>query len=225
MELSVQNVYELLLRSKLLSADDARVMFERWQGRAGPNDEGSEFARWMVANGYVTEYQAMLLTRGHTEGFFMDEYKILGRLGKGRMAGVYKGQHHLGQVVAIKVLPPSKARDPNLLARFQREARLALKPKHPNVVRAFQMGEADGLHYLVMEYLGGETLDELLQHRGKLGVSEAVWVVYQALQGLQHLHEQDLVHRDLKPANLMVVPSWSTGETDNVMQAVIKSWT
>ena len=84
------------------------------------------------------------------------------------------------------------------------------------------MGEADGLHYLVMEYLGGETLDELLQHRGKLGVSEAVWVVYQALQGLQHLHEQDLVHRDLKPANLMVVPSWSTGETDNVMQAVIK---
>jgi serine/threonine protein kinase len=190
MELSVENVYGLLQRSKLLAPEDARLMYQRWQVQAGDAaGDASEFARWMVANRYVTEYKA---------------------------------QHRLGQVVAIKVLPPSKARDASLLARFQREARLALKLKHPNVVRAFQMGETSGLHYLVMECLEGETLEEMLQRRGKTAVNEAVWVVYQALLGLQHLHEQGLVHRDLKPANLMVLSSWSPGGIDTVMNTVVK---
>ena len=81
----------------------------------------------MVANKYLTDYQATLLARGHADGFFLNEYKILDRLGKGRMAGVYKAQHQLGQIVAIKVLPPSKAKEPTLLGRFHREARLALR--------------------------------------------------------------------------------------------------
>jgi serine/threonine protein kinase len=208
MELTVQNVYGLLIRSKLLSLDETRAMFARWQEAAG---EGSgnlaRFAAWMVANKYLTEYQATLLARGHAEGFFLDEYKILDRLGKGRMAGVYKAQHRLGQVVAIKVLPPSKAKDANYLARFQRETRLALKLRHPNIVRGFQVGVTDGLHYLVMEHLEGETLEEVLGRRGKLTPSEAVRLIYQALQGLQHIHSQGFVHRDLKPANLMLVPA------------------
>ena len=93
------------------------------------------------------------------------------------MAGVYKAVHRLGQIVAIKVLPPSKVKDPQTFGRFQREARLALRLKHPNVVRTFQIGEADGLHYLVMEYLEGETLDDVLERRGKLPPAEAVRVV------------------------------------------------
>src|SRR5258707_11156031 len=138
MELTVQNVYGLLLRSKLLSVEEARAMFARWQeeARDGATNLG-KFAAWMVANKYLTEYQASLLARGHADGFFLDDYKILDRLGKGRMAGVYKGQYRLGQVVAIKVLPPSKARDGTLLARFHREAKLAMRLKHPNIVRSF----------------------------------------------------------------------------------------
>src|SRR5436305_13350266 len=156
MELTVQNVYGLLLRSKLLSLDEARAMCTRWQEEAKDQAGNlARFASWMVANRYLTEYQAALLARGHADGFFLGDYKVLDRLGKGRMAGVYRAQHRLGQVVAIKVLPPSKAKDPTLLARFQREARLALRLKHPNIVRAFQTGEAAGLHYLVMEYLEG----------------------------------------------------------------------
>ena len=116
----------------------------------------------MVANRYLTEYQASLLARGHADGFFLGDYKIMDRLGKGRMAGVYKGQYRLGQIVAIKVLPPSKAKEPNLLARFQREAKLAIRLKHPNIVRSFQTGVADGLNFLVMEYLEGETLEDVL---------------------------------------------------------------
>jgi serine/threonine protein kinase len=208
MELSVQNVYGLLLRSKLLPVDAARVMFERWQKEAGAASAGPEqFSRWMVANRYVTEYQAGLLSRGHADGFFIGEYKILDRLGQGRMAGVYQAVHECGQRVAIKVLPPSRARDPHILARFQREARLALRLKHPNIVRSFQVGKDGELYFLVMEYLEGETLEEVLQRRKRLPPAEAVRLVYQVLLGLQHIHEQNLVHRDLKPANLMLVPA------------------
>src|SRR5207249_3020725 len=157
MELTVPNVYGLLLRSKLLSLEAAKAMYARWQEEARDGAGNlARFAGWMVANRYLTEYQASLLARGHADGFFLGDYKILDRLGRGRMAGVYRAQHQLGQVVAIKVLPPSKAKEPLLLARFQREARLAVRLKHPNVVRAFQVGAVDGLHYLVMEYLEGE---------------------------------------------------------------------
>ena len=223
MELTVQNVYGLLLRSKLLSVDDARTLFARWQeeSRDGANNI-NRFAAFMVANRFVTEYQASLLVRGHADGFFLGDYKILDRLGKGRMAGVYKGQHRLGQIVAIKVLPPSKAHEPNLLSRFKREARLLLKLKHPNIVRAFQVGDSAGLHYLVMEYLEGETLEEVMnRRRAKFLPGEAVRLIHQALQGLQHIHQSGLVHRDLKPANLMLVAG--PGATpDTTLRSTVK---
>jgi eukaryotic-like serine/threonine-protein kinase len=213
MELTVQNVYGLLLRSKLLGIDAAKAMYARWQAEAKDSAGNlAKFAGWMVQHRYVTDYQATLLARGHADGFFLNEYKILDRLGKGRMAGVYRAQHQLGQVVAIKVLPPSKARDANLLGRFLREARLAVKLKHPNIVRTFQMGQTNELYYLVMEYLEGETLAEVLAHRQKFLPAEAARIVYQALQGLQHIHSLNLVHRDIKPSNLMLVGlhSWDT---------------
>jgi serine/threonine protein kinase len=207
MDLSVQNIYGLLIRSRLLSPPDAHAMFTRWQREAKDATNAGQFSKWMVAQGFVTEYQASLLARGHAEGFFLNQYKILDRLGKGRMAGVYKALHPLGQIVAIKVLPPSKAKDPQIFGRFQREASLSVGLKHRNVVRTFQVGEAGGVHYLVMEYLEGETFDDVLQRRGKLAPAEAVPVIYQALLGLEHLHEKSMVHRDLKPANLMLLPA------------------
>jgi serine/threonine protein kinase len=225
MELSVQNVYGLLLRSKLLPVESARTMYDRWQKESGAKGTSLEqFSRWMVANRFVTEYQAGLLTRGHADGFFIGQYKILDRLGKGRMAGVYEAAHECGQRVAIKVLPPSKARDPHMLARFQREARLAMRLKHPNIVRSFQVGKDGKLYFLVMEYLDGETLDEVLQRRKRLPPAEAVRLIYQALLGLQHIHEQNLVHRDLKPSNLMLVPGpgGQPGGTDTTLNSTVK---
>src|SRR5258708_19663656 len=207
MELSVQNLFGLVIRSRLLTAPEAQAMFKRWQTEAKDSSGDTAcVAKWMVGNGFVTEYQASLLARGRFEGFFLSEYKILDRIGRGRMAGVYRAVHPLGQTVAIKVLPPSKAKDPHLFGRFQREARLASRLKHPNIVGTFQVGESGGIHYLVMEHLEGETLDDALQRRGKLPPEEAVRIVYQALKGLQYIHEQGLVHRDLKPANLMLLP-------------------
>jgi serine/threonine protein kinase len=138
------------------------------------------------------------------------------------MAGVYKAAHPSGQIVAIKVLPPSRAKSGQTLARFQREARLAVKLKHPNVVRSFQVGETKGVYFLVMEYLEGETLDEMLVRRKRLPPAEAVRLIHQALLGLQHIHEQGLVHRDLKPANLMLVPAPKGGPNETTLKSNTK---
>lgn len=223
MDFTVENICGFLIRSKLLTPEEVRALQPRWQNEAKDQVASlSQFMKWLVANKYITEYQAVLLSKGHADNFFLNQYKILDRLGQGRMAGVYKAEHTLGQVVAIKVLPPSKAKNPQLLGRFQREARMALRLKHPNVVRTYQLGEAKDVQYLVMEYLEGETLDEVLQRRKKLPPGEAVRLIHQALTGLQHIHEQGMVHRDLKPANLMLVPASGRGDADTTVKATVK---
>jgi serine/threonine protein kinase len=202
---SVENICGFLIRGRLMTPEDMRAMYQRWQTTAGTrSSELDGFLKWLVATGYVTDYQASLLGQGHGDGYYINQYKILERVGRGRMAGVFKAVHQLGQIVAIKVLPPSRAKSPQLLARFEREAQLALRLKHPNVVRSFQVGEADGLRYLVMEYLEGETLEDVLRRRTKLPPTEAVRLAHQTLLGLQYIHEQGMVHRDIKPANLFL---------------------
>src|SRR5262245_7147488 len=116
MEFTVENVCGFLIRSRLVSAEEGRAIYQRWlnEAKQGPGNV-SHFSRWLVANKHVTEYQASLLVKGHADDFFLDQYQILDRLGRGRMAGVYKAAHRLGQIVAIKVLPPSKAKNPQLL--------------------------------------------------------------------------------------------------------------
>jgi serine/threonine protein kinase len=223
MSFSVENVCGLLIGSKLLAADEVKSIYQRWQAEAGDAaGDLAHFTRWLVSRQYVTEYQAALVAKGYNDGFFIQNYKILERLGKGRSAGVYKAVHQLGQIVAIKVLPPSQAKDSRKLARFQREARLAVRLKHPHVVRSFQIGDYKDLHYLVMEYLEGETLDAVLERRRQLPASEAVRLMHQALGGLQHIHEQGLVHRDLKPANLMLTPAPPRNEPTTTLHSTLK---
>jgi serine/threonine protein kinase len=211
---SVRDYCTLLRKSKLLSTEDIETFYRQWRDETrGTDDQVDRFRKFLIAQRVVTEWQAALIQRGRAEGFFLGGYKILDRIGKGQMGGVYKAVHTLGQLVAVKILPSSKAKDQHLLGRFQREARLLLQLDHPNVVRAFQLGETNGVHYIVMEYLEGETLDETLACRKQLPWAEAVRLVHQALGGLQHLHERRMVHRDLKPANLMLVPAPSNPDT------------
>ncbi len=195
----------VLARSKLLPVPEVAALLDRFR-RDAPGGDVDQFRRFLVQAGALTEYQAAMIQRGHSEGFVVGGYTILDRTGKGKSAGVYRAAHPSGQVVSLKVLPASRARDPETLARFQREGRLLTQLDHPNVVRAFQLGQSGGVHFIVMEYLDGETLDEVLARRKRLPVPEAVRLVHQALRGLQHLHDSRMVHRDLKPANLLVSP-------------------
>jgi serine/threonine protein kinase len=208
MPVTVESICNDMARRGLLPPDAIRTARQRFLREAGASGtDAALFGKWLVVNGHVTDYQAAVLLRRREGPLSLGGYQVRDRIGRGRMAGVYKAVHPKGQVVAVKVLPPAQAADPQVLARFQREARLTLRLRHPNLIRTFAAGEEQGTHYLVMEYLEGETLkDALLRRGGQLPPAEAMRLLYQALQGLQHLHEQGMVHRDIEPANLMLVP-------------------
>lgn len=213
----------LLSRSKLLPAEEVESLHKRWkeETQAG-DDQVDAFGKYLVSKRILTVWQSAMVQRGRADGFFLERYKILDQIGKGQMGGVYKAVHSLGQMVALKILPASRAKDQRVLGRFQREARLLTQLDHPNVVRAFQVGDSGGRHFIVMEFLEGETLDEVLSRRKKLNVGEAVRLVRQALDGLQHLHDRRMVHRDLKPSNLMIIPAGGKGAADTTWDATIK---
>jgi tRNA A-37 threonylcarbamoyl transferase component Bud32 len=219
--MEAEDFCNLLVRGRLMPALQVRNLRKRWHAETG-GTAAEDFSKWLVARDFLTTYQAGLLQRGKAEHIVLNEYKILDRIGQGRMAAVYKAMHANGQVVALKILPPSKARCPETFARFQREARLALQLKHANVIRTFQAGHCDSLHYIVMEYVEGESLEEVLRRRKRLPTAESVRLLHQALLGLQHIHEHGMVHRDLEPANLMIVRGPGAKDRDDTLHATVK---
>jgi WD40 repeat protein len=138
------------------------------------------------------------------EGTTLGPYKILSVLGAGGMGEVYRGRDmRLGRDVAIKVIPPDLARDPERIKRFEQEARAAGALNHPNVCAIYDLGTHEGAPFVVMELLEGETLRERLSE-GAIPVRKAIDYAAQAAHGLAAAHEKGIVHRDLKPENLFV---------------------
>ena len=138
----------------------------------------------------------------------LNEYRLLAKLGKGGMGAVYKALHtRLDRVVALKVLPRDRMRKHQAIVRFQREIKVIAKLDHPNIIHAHDAGEADGMHYLVMELVDGMNLNRLIKQHGPLSVPDACELARQASVGLQYAHEHMMVHRDIKPSNLMVTRS------------------
>jgi serine/threonine-protein kinase len=132
-------------------------------------------------------------------------YKLEQWLGAGGMADVYLATDRtLGRQVAVKLLGKRYASDPAFVERFQREARAAARTSHPHVVNVFDVGVADGTAYLVMEYVQGATLRDLLRRRGPLPEREALDLAARLADGLAAAHRAGVIHRDIKPANLLV---------------------
>ncbi len=132
-------------------------------------------------------------------------YQFLELIGEGGMGAVYKALHpRLDKVVAIKVLSQGRLKRRDSLNRFEREMKAVGKLDHPHLVRALDAGDADGLHYLVMEYVAGTDLSDLVKLKGPLPIAEACELVVQAATGLHAAHSRGMVHRDIKPANLML---------------------
>jgi hypothetical protein len=132
-------------------------------------------------------------------------YRILRVLGEGGMGVVYEAEHrHMGRKVALKVISKNLVDRPEAVERFTREVKAAARLNHPNIVTAYDAEQAGSLHLLVMEYVEGMSLAQVVERKGPLPVAHACHFVRQALLGLQHAFEQGMVHRDLKPHNLMV---------------------
>ena len=134
-----------------------------------------------------------------------DRYEIIKSIGEGGMANVYLGfDTILDRNVAIKVLRGDLSNDEKFVRRFQREALSASSLAHPNIVEMYDVGEDDGTYYIVMEYVEGKTLKQLLKKRGTLTLSEAIDIMSQLTDGMAHAHDSYIIHRDLKPQNIMI---------------------
>ena len=134
-----------------------------------------------------------------------DRYEIIKSIGEGGMANVYLGHDTiLDRNVAIKVLRGDLSNDEKFVRRFQREALSASSLAHPNIVEMYDVGEDDGTYYIVMEYVDGKTLKQLLKRRGTLTLSEAIDIMSQLTDGMAHAHDSYIIHRDLKPQNIMI---------------------
>jgi tetratricopeptide (TPR) repeat protein/predicted Ser/Thr protein kinase len=131
-------------------------------------------------------------------------YELLQLLGQGGMGAVYKAaDREVDRVVAVKVIRPEMAANPEILARFKQELLLSSQVTDRNVIRIYDLGDAQGVKFITMEYVEGENLHTLLKQRGKLEVAEAVDIMEQVVSGLAAAHRQGIIHRDLKPANIM----------------------
>lgn len=134
-----------------------------------------------------------------------DRYEIIRAIGEGGMANVYLAYDTiLDRNVAIKVLRGDLSNDEKFVRRFQREALSASSLAHPNIVEMYDVGEDDGVYYIVMEYVEGKTLKQLLKKRGTLTISETIDIMSQLTDGMAHAHDSYIIHRDLKPQNIMI---------------------
>jgi tRNA A-37 threonylcarbamoyl transferase component Bud32 len=134
-----------------------------------------------------------------------ERYKIEGTLGEGGMARVYRGTDEvLGRTVAVKVLADRYTRDDRFLTRFRREAQAAAALSHPNIVAVYDTGNDGAAHYIVMEYVEGETLADILRREGPLDPVRAASIAEDVAAALQAAHDRGLVHRDVKPGNVMI---------------------
>jgi serine/threonine protein kinase len=194
---------DLVRKSGLVNPDQ----IDKLQGQVNGDDESApkKLAGLFISAGLLTQFQAEQFLLGKWRGFTIGKYKVLERLGFGGTGTVYLCEHLMvHRKVAIKVLPATKADNPAALGRFYREARAAGILEHPNLVKCHDIDQDNGLHFLVMDYIDGSSLQHIIAKFGPMAVDRAANYVRQSALGLQAAHQAGLVHRDIKPANIIV---------------------
>src|SRR5436190_1266884 len=140
-----------------------------------------------------------------TEGTRLGKYQILSHVATGGMGTVFRARdEELGRTVALKVLAPEMAERPIIVERFKREARHAARLSHKNIVTLYECGQAEGKHFLAMEFIDGIDLAEYIRRKGKLDPEEARRILIQACKALDHAYSKGVTHRDIKPSNFLL---------------------
>ncbi|MCL4194916.1 MAG: serine/threonine protein kinase, partial [Thermoguttaceae bacterium] len=193
-----------LADSGLMSREEIQHVIECLAAEEKPRS-GEELARVLYRQGKLTKFQAQAIYQGKTRGLVLGEYVVEDEIGQGGMGQVFRARHRrMKRVVALKTLPPAVTNSAESVARFQQEVEAAAKLIHPNIVTAFDAGEARGVHFLVMEFVDGKDLASVVTQRGPLAIAEAIDYTLQAARGLQFAHAEGVVHRDIKPSNLLL---------------------
>ena len=158
-----------------------------------------------------------------------NRYEIVEKIGSGGMADVYRAKCHLlDRFVAVKILKDEFTDDEDFIRKFRRESQAAASLSHPNILNIYDVGseEQDGkkVHYIVMEYIKGKTLKDIIVNKGKLSEEETIYYATQIAEALSHAHENHIIHRDIKPQNIMVTEEKRVKVTDfGIARAVTSS--
>jgi serine/threonine protein kinase len=174
----------------------------------GPHVEGDDprpLAKELIQRGWLTRFQINQIGLGKGTELVVGPYRLVDKLGEGAMGQVFKAHHvPMNRTVALKVIRKERLANPDAVRRFYREVQAAAQLVHPNIVLAYDAGQAGTIHYFAMEYVEGSDLARLVKEHGPLPIAQACDYIRQAALGLQHAHERGLVHRDIKPHNLLV---------------------
>jgi len=167
--------------------------------------DSESFAKLLVGRRKLTRFQAKMLVRGRWKGLILGNYILLEKLGQGGMGAVFKARHRrMSRDVCLKVLHASHRKSRGILERFRREAKTVAALQHPNIVVAHDADEAEGVPFLVMEYIQGNDLAQRVSRSGPLPATDALRVVLQTARALDYAHRRGVIHRDIKPHNLLV---------------------
>jgi len=204
-------------------ATRTEIDFCREQQKQASDPNQRSLADLLVENAFITANQAKRIRSALDErrGSQIPGYQLLGMVGKGAMAKVYKGkQLSLDRIVAIKVLPKRMSENGEFVDRFYKEGRAAARLSHNNIVQAIDVGSTpDNFHYFVMEFVEGKTLYDLMQpppvgEGRNFTEHEAIDITIQIGEALAHAHRRGLIHRDVKPKNILLTPQGVAKLTD-----------
>jgi serine/threonine protein kinase len=204
---AVDDFLKTILRSGLLDREHLQAALRTVpQGQRG---DPQALAEHLVRNGKLSRFQARKLLEGTALGLKLGPFQVLAPVGKGGMGTVYLARDSRSdQLLALKVLPPKRAREEErILARFRREMEMCYRVAHPNLAWTYEVGVCQGVYFIAMEFIPGNNLFNLVSKEGPLPVPRAARLFAEVASALEHAHMQGLIHRDLKPSNIVITPN------------------
>lgn len=203
MPITMEQFGKGVVAAGLATVEELRGVYAALPADKRPRDP-EQFAKVLREKGTISDYQSQVLLQGKGGSLTFSNYLLVSQLGVGASGHVFRAKHKLsGREVAIKVLATTVAQNEKSVKRFHREVQATAKLAHPNIVRAVDAGEFNGQHYMVMEFVAGEDLSNLVKAKGPLPPNDAVRCLLDAARGLEYAHSQGIIHRDIKPGNML----------------------